>query len=49
MDLDFPAKWEVALTETEKALGSVATQLMSGEEVILGDQKSYVKRVVAAG
>jgi hypothetical protein len=43
--LDFPAKWEVDLTDTEKALGSVAAQLMSGEEVILGDQKSHVKRV----
>jgi hypothetical protein len=31
--------------DKEKALGSVAAQLMSGEEVILGDQKSQVKRV----
>jgi hypothetical protein len=33
------------LTEFSKSLGSVATQLMSGEEVVLGDQKMRVKRV----
>ncbi len=33
------------MTDMEKALGSVAAQLMSGGEVILGDQKSHVKRV----
>ena len=29
----------------EKLLGSVAAQLMSGDEVVLGDQKLRVKRV----
>lgn len=33
------------MTEVEKDLGLVAAQLMSGEEVILGDQKLRVKRV----
>jgi hypothetical protein len=35
----------MALTEVEKALGSVAAQLMNGEEVILEDQKIRVRRV----
>jgi hypothetical protein len=38
-------KWEVGLTEVEKVLGSVAVQLMNGEEVLLEDQKIRVKRV----
>jgi hypothetical protein len=33
------------LTDLEKVLGSVAVQLMNGEEVVLGDQKMRVKRV----
>jgi 3-dehydroquinate synthase class II len=33
------------LTEFSKSLGSVAAQLMNGEEVVLGDQKMRVKRV----
>jgi hypothetical protein len=33
------------MTEVEKALGSVAAQLMNGEEVLLEDQKIRVKRV----
>jgi hypothetical protein len=33
------------LTEVEKVLGSVAAQLMKGEEVLLEDQKIWVKRV----
>ena len=35
----------MALTEVEKVLGSVAAQLMNGEEVLLEDQKIRVKRV----
>jgi hypothetical protein len=35
----------MSLTELEKVLGSVAAQLMNGEEVILGDQKIPVRRV----
>jgi hypothetical protein len=33
------------LSELEKALGSVASQLMNGEEVVLDDQRLRVKRV----
>src|ERR1700731_4861694 len=33
------------MTEVEKTLGSVAAQLMNGEEVLLEDQKIRVKRV----
>ena len=33
------------MTEVEKVLGSVAAQLMNGEEVILEGQKIRVKRV----
>ena len=33
------------MTDLEKVLGSVAAQLMNGEEVVLGDQKMRVKRV----
>lgn len=33
------------MTEVEKVLGSVAAQLMKGEEVLLEDQKIWVKRV----
>lgn len=33
------------MTEEQKALQSVALQLMNGEEVALGDQKLRVKRV----
>ena len=33
------------LTEVEKVLGSVAVQLMNGEEVLLGDQRVRVRRV----
>jgi hypothetical protein len=36
---------EDGLTEVEKILGSVAAQLMNGEEVLLEDQKIRVKRV----
>ena len=35
----------MGLTEVEKVLGSVAVQLMNGEEVLLQDQKIRVKRV----
>jgi hypothetical protein len=35
----------MTLTEVEKALGLVAGQLMTGEEVILEDQKIHVRRV----
>jgi hypothetical protein len=35
----------MGLTEVEKVLGSVAVQLMNGEEVLLEDQKIRVKRV----
>ena len=35
----------MGLTEVEKILGSVAAQLMNGEEVLLEDQKIRVKRV----
>jgi len=31
--------------ETEKILGSVAAQLMNGEEVVVEDQKIKVRRV----
>jgi hypothetical protein len=41
----FKGKWEMALTEVEKILGSVAAQLMNGEEVLLDDQKLRVRRV----
>ena len=33
------------MTEVEKILGSVAAQLMNGEELILEDQRIRVKRV----
>jgi hypothetical protein len=33
------------MTKTEEILSSVAAQLMSGEEVAVGDQKARVKRV----
>ncbi len=33
------------MSELEKALGSVASQLMNGEEVVLDDQRLRVKRV----
>ena len=33
------------MTEVEKALGSVAAQLMNGEDVLLEDQKIAVRRV----
>jgi hypothetical protein len=33
------------ITEEQKALASVAAQLMNGEEVLLGDQKLRVRRV----
>ena len=33
------------LAEVEKVLGSVAAQLMNGEEVVLEDQKIRVRRV----
>jgi len=36
---------EDGLTEVEQILGSVAAQLMNGEEVLLEDQKIRVKRV----
>jgi hypothetical protein len=36
------------MTEVEKTLGSVAAQLMNGEEVLLDDQKIRVKRVGSA-
>ncbi len=35
----------MALTEMEKVLGSVAAQLMNGEEVLLENQRIRVKRV----
>ena len=35
----------MTLTEVERSLGSVAAQLMNGEEVLLEDQKIPVKRV----
>ena len=33
------------MNETEKILGSVAAQLMNGEEVVVGDQTIKVRRV----
>lgn len=33
------------MSELEKALGSVASQLMNGQEVVLDDQRLRVKRV----
>jgi len=36
---------DMTLTEVEKALGSVAAQLMNGEVVLLEGQKIPVKRV----
>lgn len=33
------------MTEVEKVLGSVAAQLMNGEEVLVEDQKLRVKRM----
>lgn len=33
------------MSETEKVLGSVAAQLMNGEQVAVGDQKIRVQRV----
>ncbi len=33
------------VSESEKILGSVAAQLMNGEEVVVGDQTIRVKRV----
>jgi hypothetical protein len=38
-------KWEIVVIEMQKILGSVATQLMNGEEVLVEDQKTKVKRV----
>ncbi|MGA7398771.1 MAG: hypothetical protein WBW38_02040 [Candidatus Sulfotelmatobacter sp.] len=38
-------KWEMRVNETEKILGSVAAQLMNGEEVVVEDQKIKVRRV----
>jgi hypothetical protein len=35
----------MTLTEAEKALGSVAAQLMNGEEVMVEEQKIRVQRV----
>jgi hypothetical protein len=35
----------VALAELGKVLGSVAVQLMNGEQVVVGDQRVRVKRV----
>ena len=35
----------ISLNEAEKILGSVAAQLMNGEEVLLEDQKIAVRRV----
>jgi hypothetical protein len=35
----------MSLTEVEKVLGSVAAQLMNGEEVVLDDQRIRVRRV----
>jgi hypothetical protein len=35
----------MSLTEVEKVLGSVAAQVMNGEEVLVGDQKIKVRRV----
>ena len=38
-------KWEMHVNESEKMLGSVAAQLMNGEEVVVGDQTIKVRRV----
>ncbi|HKN17989.1 MAG TPA: YciI family protein [Candidatus Sulfotelmatobacter sp.] len=38
-------KWEMHVNESEKMLGSVAAQLMNGEEVVVEDQKIKVRRV----
>jgi hypothetical protein len=35
----------MSLTDVEKVLGSVAAQVMNGEEVLVGDQKIKVLRV----
>jgi hypothetical protein len=35
----------MGMTEVEKGLGSVAAQLMNGEEVLVEDQKIKVRRV----
>jgi hypothetical protein len=34
-----------SLTETEELLGSIATQLMGGESITLGERKIPVKRI----
>jgi hypothetical protein len=39
----------MTLTEVEKALGSVAAQLMNGDVVLLDGQKIPVKRVGVGG
>lgn len=39
------AVWEIAVTDVEKVLGSVAAQVMSGEEVVVDGQKIRVRRV----
>jgi hypothetical protein len=39
----------MALSEVQKVLGSVAAQLMNGEEVLLEDQKVRVRRVGSGG
>jgi hypothetical protein len=38
-------KWAIPLADVEKTLGSVAAQLMNGEEVMVEDQKIRVRRV----
>jgi hypothetical protein len=38
-------KWEMALNDAQKILGSVAAQLMNGEEVMVEEQKIRVRRV----
>ena len=43
--MDYREKWDMVLTEVEKALGSVAAQLMNGEKVIFEEQKIRVQRV----
>jgi hypothetical protein len=37
--------WEILVTDVEKVLGSVAAQVMNGEEVVLDGQKIGVRRV----
>jgi hypothetical protein len=38
-------KWVIAVTDVEKTLGSVAAQLMNGDEVVVEDQRIRVRRV----